>query len=187
MARARNIYVQKPYLQTSRTVKLAVLLGSSTTQWRKDCQDALQNAVKTVTNRFVKMEIQPKLFVHKNDDNVEARIPILQINVAQEHAEVAEEGLCKVLAKGAPSPVGRKMFFISLRDRTRNGKNRLQQALGRQRELNEMEKTTATNILQDIRQEVLSADFKKYTIQQIICSLTDPYGKKIFTGAERLG
>ena len=79
------------------------------------------------------------------------------------------------------------MFFISLRDRSRNGKNRLRRAIGRQQELNAIEKTTATNILQDIRQEVLSVDGHKYSLQQIICSLTDTRGRKIFTGAERLG
>ena len=54
------------------------------------------------------MEIQTKLYAHKDKENKEVKTLILQINVAQEQAEIAEAGLCKVLVRGVPSPVGQK-------------------------------------------------------------------------------
>ena len=59
--------------------------------------------------------------------------------------------------------------------------------MARQKELNVRQRQRFTELLQDIRKEVTTTDGKRMTIQQVICSLTDPEQKRIFTGAERMG
>lgn len=79
------------------------------------------------------------------------------------------------------------MVFISTRDRSRAGKGRLRRALCRQKDLNKLEKAASSNALQDVQQTLTTHNGNQYTMQQLICGLTDQNGYKIFTGVERLG
>ena len=180
-------YVRKPYLQTERVLKLGVLLGSSTAQWRQDTQKVIEEAVHAKTGVYIHMDVQKRTEKFTTLRNTQDKTPILSIQAPAELADKAIDGLQLVFAQGLLSPVGRRMIFIPTRDRSAKAKAKFDKVMIRQKELNVRERQTATDALQDISKTVKTTEGTVLTIQQIICDLTDKSQKRIFTGAERMG